>query len=92
VSYTDKLLANASRLEGVVAERWVSVGAPLGLPRPMVERAGAEELEWLKRSVDDVDVDEGGFVKGGKTFSGAGGYGCEFECGSGDGWDNNDKS
>lgn len=48
MSYTERLLAKASRLLGVVAERCVKVGAV----EPIVDKAGAEELEWLNISDD----------------------------------------
>lgn len=38
-------MANASRLEGAVADRVVSVG---GLVEYMVDKAGADELGWVK--------------------------------------------
>lgn len=48
MSYTERLFAKASRLLGVVADRCVKVGAE----EPIVDSAGAEELEWLNINDD----------------------------------------
>ena len=49
VSYTDRLVANASRFAGVVADRCVSV--VVGMLFDMVDRTGADELGRLKKGL-----------------------------------------
>lgn len=52
MSYTDRLLANASLLLGAVADRCVNereVGSA-----DSIDKAGAEELVWLKSAADDA--------------------------------------
>ena len=71
MSYTERLVANASRLAGVVADRCVNVG---GFDWNIVERAGADELGWLNSVFSGVDDRGMGLSSFARSFSnGSGG-------------------
>lgn len=54
MSYTDRFVANVSRLPGVVADRCASVGGVLIEIEPIVDKAGADELKLGCWKIPDV--------------------------------------